>query len=333
MVFSDHFVKELQDWRRMDEETVGQSSDGMKCCAYCGTSKFGGDAISKAKMTMVEPQRGLPPAGMGNGTLLPHMTRASDGKWFRCVACTEPEARKNRVKHVVHMTPDYTRKILGAHPLHIQMLSLIDISMNFVNRFDQVAKAEVNPEGLLLSSPLVCQGPPPPDGTGLDEDCRDILAINVNNPSFKRYKSLAELPIPSCGLPLVPEEAIRGIVQSAAARDPRGMMMERDMVAKVRVFWSGGNSWSREGNCHERISGLEGSIRPFFYFISCHRRCCLETNSVRNGGGSRRRSRPEREGDATAWREGHGLQGREDDRARDRSRRLSDDPWQWSACT
>ena len=196
---------------------------GMYCCAFCGVCALGGERRSRVCFTTMKPLPHVPctPYGIANGFLKRH-TVADNGDWNVCKACSQsPQQRAARMRRTVFMSPPYVRALLNAHPLYVQMLSLVDVSVNFEARRDGFARGALAAERQLLSSPLISRGHVPEDGSAVPPPVRTLLGINkVVNPHVRKYLTLLEKERPGHGLPLIPEQAVQHITDAARQRAP-----------------------------------------------------------------------------------------------------------------
>ena len=134
--------------------------------------------------------------GVANYIMLEHRTNSSGQKINVCNRCQSKEDQEKENVYVVMHSPEYIASILKVHPLKVQLLSFLDISLWLEeNKFD-FASGQIE-DCSLLNSPLVCS-----DGImdekefweGLVEDLQPIVEANNCNPWFKKYVTNFESP-------------------------------------------------------------------------------------------------------------------------------------------
>jgi hypothetical protein len=184
--------------------------------------------------------------GGGGGSMLEKMistTVEEDGtstiKWLQCSRCKDPKKRSDRMKYLVKSDPDYACKLLGLDFLISQMLSLIDISANFVRKFSGMSGSELpnrrgvwkgalNKSSLLLGSPLVVYGEAVEENK-IPTEVKELAAtLLLSCKVFKQYSCLLEQELPGHGLPILPRESIDHISKQAREIIPLYMDGEED---------------------------------------------------------------------------------------------------------
>jgi len=77
-------------------------------------------------------------------------TTTSDGlHLYVCNACFKFYEQLEQIKYVVFQSMDYMKQILANNPLHLQILSLIDISMKIEQRNYGFMHGQIQSYGLL----------------------------------------------------------------------------------------------------------------------------------------------------------------------------------------
>ena len=177
MRWSAEFLSHYQKWLEQDERMISD----MRTCAYCGQCRFGGLHHSErnSKFSSMAPPQGSSlqntPYGMKNSHLAGYTFDPVKKVWLVCNTCKRSTLaqRQKREQMAVNMKPDYLEKLLKSNPMDVQLLSLIDVSMNFKNRVEHMTKGIINQDSLLLSTPLVSRGidgrPPRPNGADVTE--------------------------------------------------------------------------------------------------------------------------------------------------------------------
>jgi len=246
--FHPDFLHKLESW---DEEEKKLVSD-LRCCGYCGHVEMGGKNLTHSNgFTLKDPPTSYPddsfplpppPAGLANAPLLKYMRKDENNKWLCCSRCASLDVRAKRMKRLVQMPDDYRHMLLGLHVLQSQMLSLIDVSMNFKNRIIRnqpvgMVKGFVNTkqESLLLNNPLIWRGPPTP--SEIPQDLRTLAAVmKEKNPVVKKFKMLIEQESDgNCGLAVLPSSAIDDIAREERGRNPL-MNQEFDGIVKEASY-------------------------------------------------------------------------------------------------
>lgn len=89
-----------------------------------------------------------------------HSTTEQGRTWHKCTACcSNPDNGNRRGQYAPWMAPDYTKQILTAEPLQLQMLGLIDASVHFSKRLYGVAKGTLTTNALLPHAFVEWKGP------------------------------------------------------------------------------------------------------------------------------------------------------------------------------
>ena len=136
------------------------------------------------------------------------------------------------------MSIEYLRAMLSVHPLHTQMTSVMDVSVNLRDRVDGYAHGDLRSDNVLLANPLVARGQLPSErqhGEGIPAEVQSLLAqLKQSSPVVQRFQTLAEKPVPGHGLPLLPPESIQAITEDAARRDFTGLgFMTNNVMDRV----------------------------------------------------------------------------------------------------
>jgi len=142
-------------------------------------------------------------------------------RWLQCKACQTEKMRKQRMRRLVEMSPQYQEALLSAHPMEVQTLSLMDVSVNVKERVYGHACGEVRSDSVLLSAPLIARGEMPNLQDRASEQVQQLLAtLKETSPLVKQCLTLAEKPVRQHGLALLPPESIADITEAVKARDP-----------------------------------------------------------------------------------------------------------------
>jgi hypothetical protein len=102
----------------------------MKCCEFCGFTKLHlqGTHFSVVLNTF-GIVAGVTSYGCSNIIMSTYTTTSDDLHVYVCNACFKFYEQPEHIKYVVFQNMNYMKQILANNPLHLQLLSLIDISM------------------------------------------------------------------------------------------------------------------------------------------------------------------------------------------------------------
>ena len=188
------FMQKVQEFRKFDSELISN----INCCAFCGQCSLGGSLPRGSNFTTMDPLDNFPPNnspyGIANELMRQHTFDQVTRRWFRCSSCKDNPAMVQRMRQTVLMAPNYLRQLLAAHPLHVQLLSVIDASVNFNDRFGSFRTGQLQPRQQLLSSPLISFGQRRPLNEGSLEQLGALLKTLKGNkhPVLERYQTLLE---------------------------------------------------------------------------------------------------------------------------------------------
>ena len=174
----------------------------FQCCAICGVTKL--SHKHKKYRSIPNPnvddsstlnQPGCTPYGLTNAYLSHYTTNAKGNVMHLCMKCNNNKTKPANAPYVVFHSPSYTKSIISTNPLHVQLLSFLDIGMHIQSRNWRFSTVEII-ETSLLNSPLLSW-----DGTTdkiatvqeLSSTIGPILAQNMQtNPQFKKYLTVVE---------------------------------------------------------------------------------------------------------------------------------------------
>jgi hypothetical protein len=137
----------LAKWQSIFSTTFTQ----MTCCAFCGSTALGGDDCPHS---LVEADSQTTPFESANMHLerFTMTTKQSRVSWYACRPCAANKTFSNG--NLVFQSASYLRMFLALHPLHVQMLSLIDVSVQMTHKFKGFAHGRLD-DSSLLDCPLV----------------------------------------------------------------------------------------------------------------------------------------------------------------------------------
>jgi hypothetical protein len=110
------------------QATCGLAFVALAVCAFCGHANLGG---LDSKLDTVPSQGDVPPYALANA-LMEDRTRDPSGRWYACSSCKRKPSAWTR--YLVMHSPAYCRSLLLLHPLHAQLLSLVDVSIEMVKK-------------------------------------------------------------------------------------------------------------------------------------------------------------------------------------------------------
>ena len=128
------------------------------------------------------------------------------------------KTKPTNAPYVVFHSPSYTKSIISTNPLHVQLLSFLDIGMHIQSRNWGFSTGLIL-ETSLLNSPLLSW-----DGTTdktatieeLSSTIGPILAQNMqSNPQFKTYLTVFEQPQKTTSMCVLTPQIISNIIQSS----------------------------------------------------------------------------------------------------------------------
>jgi hypothetical protein len=135
----------LQQW----QATCGLAFLALTVCALCGCAALAGLDL---KLETVPPQGDLPPYALANA-LMEVRTRDPSGRWYACSSCKKKPSAWTR--YLVMHSPANCRSLLSMHPLKLQLLSLVDVSIEMVKKIRGFAHGILE-ESSILDGPLIC---------------------------------------------------------------------------------------------------------------------------------------------------------------------------------
>jgi hypothetical protein len=102
----------------------------MTCCGFCGFTKL---HLQGTHFNVVSYKFGIVVVatlyGCSNIIMSTYITTNDGLHVYVCNACFKFYEQFKHIKYVVFQSMDYMKQILANNPLHLQLLSFIDISM------------------------------------------------------------------------------------------------------------------------------------------------------------------------------------------------------------
>jgi hypothetical protein len=189
----------------------------LTCCAFCGHAALGG---LDPKLHRVAAQGEVPPYAVAN-VLMEERTRDSNGRWLACSSCkTKPRVW---LPYLVLHSPMYTCTLLSLHLLHVQLLSLVDVSIEMVRKIHDFSHGVLK-QSSILDGPLVFWSSF--SGECLNKEnipdlLKSLISINIEkNPLFQTCLTMIESPHSNFGIPILPSSAVEQIIGNNKTRGP-----------------------------------------------------------------------------------------------------------------
>ena len=195
----------------------------FQCCAIYGVTKL----LHRNKKyrstpnpniddseTLIQP--GCTLYGLGNVYLSQYTTNTKRNVMHLCMKCYMNQTKPVNAPYVVYHSPSYTKSIILTNPLHVQLLSFLDIGLHIQSRNWGFSTGQIL-ETSLLNNPLLSW-----DGTidktttikELSSTVGPILAQNMHsNPLFNKYLTMFEQPHKTTSMCILTPEIIFNIIQ------------------------------------------------------------------------------------------------------------------------
>ena len=203
------FSHRLAEWQAL----CGRAITNMVCCGFCGYVALGNANLKQwTQLPIASLSATLQPApyAIMNGFMAQHVMH-SPSTFHVCPVCKNKHARAKRALHTVLMDPAYVEKLLGLPCLDVQLLSVVDVSIAFQERWNCMAAGELVNRSV-LDGALVTSGAHihPNVHHHLKSRLTDLLMYNLeSNPIIQQFYTMLELPVPKTGFPLMPAAAIQ----------------------------------------------------------------------------------------------------------------------------
>ena len=155
--------------------------------------------------------------------------------WNSCASCKTDASRANRTQRVHFLTYMYQQFLYAAHPFKVMLLSVVDVSMNFTNRFTSFLQGGMRPKGLLdcaflrwNQEGLDCSG-----YADLPTCVKEIYdTCLVTNPSLQHYLTFSERANANSALPILFDNTVASMIGTHQRRKPN-KRMRVDVAAAV----------------------------------------------------------------------------------------------------
>jgi hypothetical protein len=176
----------------------------MRCCGFCGFIKL---HLQGTHFSVVLNTFGIVVGATLYGCsniIMSTYTTTSDGLHvFVCNACFKFYEQLKHIKYVVFQSMDCMKQVLANNLLHLQLLSLIDISIKIEQRNYGFMHGQIQPFGLLDNPLLYWNSKFQPTSTSKDVNLafEDLLHQNLSsNPFIQKYITNIEKPNPTHGI-------------------------------------------------------------------------------------------------------------------------------------
>jgi len=185
----------------------------MRCCGFTKLHLQGThfSVISNTFGIVV----GATPYGCSN-IIMSTYTTISDGLHVHvCNASFKFYEQLKWTKYVVFQSMDYIKQILVNNPLHLQLLSLIDISMKIEQQNYGFMHGQIKPSRLLDNPLLYWNSKFQPTSTSKDVNLafKDLLHQNLfSNPFIQKYITNIEKPNPTHELCVLSSSIVKEIL-------------------------------------------------------------------------------------------------------------------------
>ena len=142
-------MKRFQPWDRCWLNSSDLQSSWLKqtksffkdlhCCAICGVTKLSNRNkkyrfLHNTYLDGVALMQGCAPYGTTNTCIAKHTTNASVDKMILCNQCHSNRRNPPYAPYVVYQPPAYMKSIVTLNPLHVQLLSFMDIGVHMQSK-------------------------------------------------------------------------------------------------------------------------------------------------------------------------------------------------------
>lgn len=225
MASSWHEIDKLyQQWT----EHCTDTTENISICSSCGVCSF---ERTKGKQLQLDDKH----VKFACATLV-HTADKNNivTNWTHCSSCKKTK----RTRNVVILQPDYIHGILNSNQIHVQLLSIIDISISVATTANAVARGVLDRRSL-LDNPLVCWSTNSLHSSIhlSSSPLKEILAHNINNnPIIQKYKTMAEHSKNSASMCILSSETVTNIMKTYSANDPFELMQQADALCDIAIL-------------------------------------------------------------------------------------------------
>lgn len=225
------FAPWASSWASVEVLSVSWSArqryvEKLQCCAYCGAVKFHTGRPWRSRAPAIHP---FSPYGR---KVYPMQSATLDeqGRWIVCDICAKcNKARDGRMEHVPSYPPEYLRGLLSTDPMHLELLSVVDVSQGLRTRALGYCSGQLV-NGSVLDNPLLTWD------RNLQK-CTDAAAIAggvtplldtlaAHNPLVSTCKTMLEREHPKSGNTVLGYSCLRSMLSTQGARSIATVMSE-----------------------------------------------------------------------------------------------------------
>ena len=170
----------------------------LHCCAICGVTKLSYRNMKyrflhNTYVDGVAPMQGCTPYGTTNTYIAKHTTNASGDKMIICIQCRSNRNNPSHAPYVVYQAPAYMKSIVTLNPLHVQLLSFMDIGLHMQSKDWGFNIGKIVSDSL-LNSPLfgrIESSNASQTVKNLVSSLTPLLSQNLHtNPFFQKYMTV-----------------------------------------------------------------------------------------------------------------------------------------------
>jgi hypothetical protein len=198
------------------------------------------------------PIPGCTPYGTANALLADCTTNANGHKMNVCLKCKSNMTAPPNSRYVVYQSPSYFNSIVSSHPLHVQLLSFLDIGIYIESKNWGFSIGEISETSLLNSPLLYWDGVI--DSTPLIETISSSLGpiLNQNmdtNPAFEDFFTVFEQPQKSRSMCVLSAEIVKNIIEKHRIDPPAFPTMNvEDSVHNLTLLFDMRNTQGSKKN-------------------------------------------------------------------------------------
>ena len=218
-------------------EKTSKAFSSIRCCAYCGECDFARTWVNKPGESREiiggvyyekTPTVPGPPPYAAQCPVLAANCVVPSGKWNVCGTCNGKKGPATRAPLQTSLTAPYVEDFLKLSVTFAQMLSVVDVSVQFESKYkgylhgNVIAASHFDSPLLIYDVRCASFDTPPP------QDLLDFYALRMcDNPVTTKYVPLIERPIPTFGVPYVQvADILSYVVASSSTTEPADAWME-----------------------------------------------------------------------------------------------------------
>mmetsp|Transcript_25357 Transcript_25357/g.68904 ORF Transcript_25357/g.68904 Transcript_25357/m.68904 type:complete len:732 (-) Transcript_25357:466-2661(-) len=221
-------------WDAMCKNTF--NPDHMRACANCGITSINPITTFSPRNLTHWPTGKKTPAALAYPHLLqsmtvePGMPTSIESKFWTCHTCSQTGEDGKisakglaRAKYVVPEPDPYKTAILNQDPPTMQLMSIVDTTVQYCKRMNAFATGGVSSMSSLCG-PLIhyASNSRVYLRRATDELFQILGIMRLCNPTIQRFTTMLERKNPTNGIPVLTSNDTRRIVEREVQRDPRG---------------------------------------------------------------------------------------------------------------